>query len=90
MKMTITLPDSVAKRVCRLPNPDEFVSQAVERALDQEPGAVEPSDGEESNWARLVREVEDGSMSLGDYANQFNRDRAEFRESFRFKHDEDE
>ena len=90
MKMTITLPDAVARRVCRLPNPDEFVSQAVEKALGQEPGPVGSSDPEESKWARLIREVEDGSMSLGDYADQFNRDRAEFRESFRFKHDEDE
>ena len=90
MKLTITFPDTVAKRVCRLPNPDEFVTQAVEKALEQEPEPVESSDVEESKWVRLVREVEDGSLSLGDYADQFNRDRAEFRESFRFKHDEDE
>lgn len=92
MKLTITFPDTVAKRVCRLPNPDEFVTQAVEKALEQEPEPppVEPSDAAESKWARLVRRVEDGSMSLGDYREQFDRDRAEFRESFRFKHDRDE
>ncbi|HYO12527.1 MAG TPA: hypothetical protein VE685_04960 [Thermoanaerobaculia bacterium] len=92
MKLTITFPDTVAKRVCRLPNPDEFVTQAVEKALEQEPEPtlVESSDAQESKWARLIREVEDGSMSLGESYEQFNRDRAEFRESFRFKHDEDE
>lgn len=92
MKLTITFPETVAKRVCRLPNPDEFVTQAVEKALEQEPepAPVEPSEAEESKWARLVREVENGSMSLGDDYEQFNRDRAEFRESFRFKHDEGE
>lgn len=35
MKLTITFPDNVAKKVCRLPNPDEFVSRVVEKALEQ-------------------------------------------------------
>lgn len=89
MKLTITLPDRIASKVRRLPNPDDFVSQAVERALEQEKAPDEtPEEG--SKWARFVREIEDGSTSLGEHAAQFDRERREFREQFRFKHDVDE
>ena len=88
MKLTITFPDKVAKKVRRLPNPDEFVSQAVEKALEQDGVTVEAQ--EKSRWARLVDEIADGSMSLGDQAAKFEQDRKDFREQFRFKHDEGE
>ena len=87
MKLTITFPDNVARKVCRLPNPDEFVSQAVERALEQGTIPVKASEGG-SRWTRLVDEIADGSMSLGEQAAQLERDRREFREQFHFKHDE--
>lgn len=91
MKLTITLPDRIAKRVARLPNPDDFVSRVVEQALDQEPPQTTTSTPGESKWARLAREVEDGSMSLGDAAaKRFSRDRKEFREGFQFKHDKND
>ena len=88
MKLTITFPDNVAKKVRRLPNADEFVSQAVEKALEQDAAPVEAV--EKSRWARLVDEIADGSMSLGDQAARFEQDRKDFREQFHFKHDEDE
>src|SRR3954471_19728892 len=89
VKLTITFPDNVARKVCRLPNPDEFVSLAVEKALEQGGSSVEASE-RGTRWTRLVDEIADGSMSLGDQAAQLERDRREFREQFRFKHDEDE
>jgi hypothetical protein len=89
VKLTITLPENVARKVCRLPDPDEFISRAVERALEQSAAPAERSE-EGSRWARLAHEVEDGSMSLGEAAAGFDRDRREFREGFRFKHDESE
>ena len=90
MKLTITLPDRIAKRVCRLPNPDDFVSRAVEQALDRETSQTTASTPGESKWAQLAREVEDGSMSLGDGAKRFSKYRKEFREGFQFKHDRGE
>ena len=93
MKLTISFPDDVAKKVCRLKNPDEFVRQAVEKALDQEPLPFEPSKTEkteESRWARLVQRVERESTSLGGYYDQFKKDLAEVRMDFRFRHDESE
>ena len=91
MKLTITFPDRIAKKVCRLANPDDFVSRAVEQALDREPPPpIDPTSGE-SKWAQLAREVEDGSMSLGqEGAKRFARSQKEFREGFQFKHDREE
>lgn len=59
----------------KTPLPDEPVSYS------------EPSQSGESKWARLVREIEDGSLSFGDYYEQSKKDCAEFRRDFRFKHD---
>lgn len=90
MKLTISLPDDIAKRVCRLKDPDEFVRQAVEKALDQEQGPSEIFGAEASRWRRIVKRVESESISLGDYYNQFKKDLAEVRRDFQFRHDESE
>lgn len=90
MKLTISFPDNVAKRVCRLKNPDEFVRQAVEKALDQQQLPLGPTSGEKSRWARLVERVEKESTSLGDHYDKFKKDLAEVRRDFRFRHDEPE
>ncbi|MFY9822872.1 MAG: hypothetical protein WAM82_15935 [Thermoanaerobaculia bacterium] len=90
MKPTLTSPDSGPKKVRRLPSPDELISQAVEKASERSTTRVEARD-EGSKWARLVAEIADGSMSLGEQAaQQFEQDRKDFREQFRFKHDEEE
>jgi hypothetical protein len=90
MKLTITFPDKIAKLVRRLPNPDEFVTRAVEEALTHEQVSPEHSEAEGSKWAKLVQRIESESTSLGDYYEQFKEDLAEFRRDFRFKHDHDE
>jgi ribosomal protein L16 Arg81 hydroxylase len=88
VKLTITFPDEIAKLVRRLPDPDKFVSQAVEKALNQEPIQSESTQAESSKWAKLAQRIERESTSLGDYYEQFKKDLAEFRRDFRFKHDE--
>jgi hypothetical protein len=88
MKVTITLPDEIARKVCRLPDRDAFVTRAVTDALAHEPETV-PESGR-SHWALLVERVKQEAQSLGDYRESFDRDRKEFRESFRFRHDDQE
>ncbi|HYX24548.1 MAG TPA: hypothetical protein VFC23_10390 [Thermoanaerobaculia bacterium] len=90
MKLTISFPDDVAKNVCRLQNPDDFVRRAVVKALEQEPRLGEPADARDSKWARLVQRIESEPTSLGDYYDQFKKDLAELRRDFRFRHDEPE
>ncbi|HYU35493.1 MAG TPA: hypothetical protein VEW48_25345 [Thermoanaerobaculia bacterium] len=87
MKVTIILPDEIAKRVYRLPDKDAFVTRAVEDALAHEPEAAAESG--RSRWALLVERIEKDAQSLGDYREAFDRDRREFRESFRFRHDDE-
>jgi hypothetical protein len=77
-EITLTLPDELAEEVLRLADPQEFLRQAVADALSQR-GT--------SKWVRLVKEIEN-LPGLGEYNDAFNRSRREFREGFRFKHDE--
>lgn len=86
MKITITFPDEIAKKVCRLPDRDTFVSKAVAEALTHEPDILVK--GSRSRWARIVDRIEQSAQTLGDSRESFDRDRKEFRESFRFNHDD--
>jgi hypothetical protein len=88
MKITITFPDEIAKKVCRLPDRDTFVSKAVAAAITHEPDT--PFKGGRSRWAQLVERIEQSAQPLGDARATFDRDRKEFRESFRFGHDDSE
>jgi hypothetical protein len=88
MKVTITLPDEIAKKVCRLPDKDAFVTRAVADALTREPELdAEPG---RSRWALLAERIKQDAQSLGEYRESFDRDRKEFREGFRFRHDDQE
>jgi hypothetical protein len=40
-----------------------------------------------SKWAKLVQQVKENPIDLGDYTIQLKRDMQDFRETFTFKHD---
>jgi len=88
MRVTVTLPDEIAKKVCRLPDKDVFVTRAVADALAHEPEA--DAESGRSRWALIVERIKRDAQSLGEYRGTFDRDRKEFRESFRFRHDDQE
>ncbi len=88
MRVTVTLPDEIAKKVCRLPDKDVFITRAVADALAQEPEAGAESG--RSRWALIVERIKQDAQSLGGYREAFDQDRKEFREGFRFKHDDQE
>jgi len=91
MKITITLPDDIARKVYRIRNRDEFVARAVEAALAHEPEEAGPSGTpapKPSRWAQAVERIERQAGAIGDYAEELARDQREFRQSFRFRHDE--
>ena len=83
-EITIVLRDKIARQVARLPNPQEFVNQAVEHALRNQGSQQSAAP---SKWARLVERIE-SQPGLGEYEEKFRRDMKEFRSNFRFKHDE--
>lgn len=88
MKVAITFPDETASKVCRLPDKDAFVARAVADALALEPET--DTESSRSRWALLVERIKQDAQSLGEYREFFDRDRKEFRESFRFRHDDQE
>lgn len=83
-EITFRVRDRIAKEISRMPDSEEFVNQALETALQNQ--APKPVEGT-SKWARLVSEIE-SLPGLGEYEETFRRDQKEFRENFRFKHDE--
>lgn len=88
MKITIALPDDIAERVSRLPDRDEFVARAVEAAFAREQREATSSGASPSKWGQLVERIERQAGSLEGYTEEFDRTRREFRQSFRFPHDE--
>ena len=49
---------------------------------------LDDDSNQESKWAKLARKrAKENLLNLGDYTEQFNKDRQEFRENFEFKHD---
>ena len=88
MRVTITFPDEIAKKVCRLPDKDAFVTMAVADALAHKTETT--SETGPSRWALLAEKIKRDAESLGDYREAFDRDRKEFRESLRFRHDDQE
>ena len=54
-ELTFRVRDRIAKEISRLPDPEEFVNQALETALQNQPS--KPMGGA-SRWARLVTEIE--------------------------------
>lgn len=88
MRVTITFPDEIAKKVYRLPDKDAFVTRVVADALSQEPELI--SEAGPSRWTALAEKIRREAQTLGDDREAFDRDRKEFRESFRFRHDDQE
>ena len=70
-------------------NKDTFVARVVVAdASAQEPETVPETSP--SRWARVAEKIKRDAQSLGEYRETFDRDRKEFRESFRFRHDDQE
>ena len=82
MRITIALPDDIAEKVCRLPNRDEFVAQAVQAALAREKQDPTPAGAKPSKWAQLVDRIERQPVNLDGYRTDLARDRRDFRRSF--------
>lgn len=86
MQLTFTLADDIALQVQALPNSNEFVNQAIKKALLHKVGnaAEQPS-----KWALFAQDIENSpELQLGDYAEQLKADLREVRDNFVFPGDE--
>ncbi len=84
MQITLTLPDEIVKQLLSLPQPEEFMREAICTAVyNRSSHPSLPS----SKWAQVVERIRENPIDLGEYTDQFRRDRQEFRENFVFQQD---
>lgn len=81
MQIILNLPDDIGHELKKLPDADIFVAGLVRTALQQRKPHNEPL----SKWARLAECIEETSIGLGDYTEQFKQDMQEVREGLVFK-----
>ncbi|GAK59233.1 hypothetical protein U27_06210 [Candidatus Vecturithrix granuli] len=84
MEITLTLSDELVRKLHQLPNPDEFVSEAIVRAFNT---YVFQTASRPSKWARIVQRVQNDPVHLDGYSEQFKQDIREFRNHFTLMHD---
>jgi hypothetical protein len=84
MQITLTLPDEIVKQLLSLPQPEEFMREAICTAVYNLSSLSSPPS---SKWAQVVQRIRENPIDLGDYTDQFRRDRQEFRENFVFQRD---
>lgn len=84
MQITLTLPDEIVKQLLSLPQPEEFMREAIRTAVYNLSSHPSPSS---SKWAQVVQRIRENPIDLGEYTDQFRRDRQEFRENFVFQQD---
>lgn len=84
MEITLTLSDELVRKLHQLPNPDEFVSEAIARAFNT---YVFQTVSRPSKWARIVQRVQNDPVHLAGYSEQLKQDIREFRNHFTLMHD---
>ncbi|MGJ0429220.1 hypothetical protein [Methylobacter sp.] len=77
MQHIINLPHEMVEEINHLPNPDQFIYDAIRRALEarQKP----------SKWAQLAERIAENPIDLEEHTEQFKQDMEEFKQDFAFK-----
>ena len=87
MEITLRLSDEVIHQLQQLPNPDEFVSEVLKKALSRTSDQKEPSSPRPSKWARIAKRIEEDPVHLAGYSKQLQEDMREFRENLALMQD---
>ena len=82
MEVTFRLSDEIIQQLLLIPNPDQFVGEAIKNALKELSFRRQTSTSQPSRWARLVRRIDEHPGGLEGYSAQLQRDMREFRENF--------
>ena len=84
MEMTFRLPDEMSQQLRQLPNPDQFVREALQNALNNRRQWSRVLPAQSSKWATLVKRIHEDPGGLRGYSAQLQHDMQEFRENFAF------
>ena len=72
MEITLTLSDELVKKIQHLPHPDEFISEALKKALQDYTMQQAQADAKLSKWAKIVQRVQDDPIHLAGYSEQLS------------------
>ncbi len=84
MEMIFRLPDEMTRQLRQLPNPDQFVREALQNALNKRWQRSSVSPEQTSRWAKLVKRIHEEPGGLRGYSGQLQHDMQEFRDNFAF------
>jgi hypothetical protein len=87
MEITLTLSDELVKKIQHLPHPNEFISEALKKALQYYTMQQAQADAKLSKWAKIVQRVQEDPIHLAGYSEQLKKDMKEFRTNFELIHD---
>ena len=84
MEMTFRLPDEIGQQLRQLPNPEQFVREALQNALTNRGRRSRVSTSQSSKWAKFVKRIHKDPQGLRGYSAQLQHDMQEFRDNFAF------
>lgn len=82
MEITFRLSDDIIQQLRRLPNPDQFVGEVLQKALRDTSFHKESSKVQPSKWAKLVQRIDEHPGGFNGYSAQLQHDMQEFRGNF--------
>ena len=87
MEITLRLSDELIHQLQQLPNPDEFVSKVLKKALSNTSHEPTQQPSQISKWARIAKRIEGDPVHLAGYSRQLQEDMREFRDNFALMQD---
>ena len=84
MLVTLNLNDDIVKQIQELNNKEDFINEAIKKALNYKPKLINIS-STPSKWALLAEKVNNDPSHLAGYSIQLKKDMQDFRENCDFK-----
>lgn len=82
MEITFRLSDEIVRQLRKLKNPDQFVGDALRKALLDASLRRRLSPPGKSKWAKIAERIEQHPIELKGYSTQLQEDMRTFRENF--------
>ncbi|MDU9050069.1 MAG: hypothetical protein Q3M30_14580 [Candidatus Electrothrix sp. Rat3] len=82
MEMTFRLSDEIVRQLRQLRNPDQFVGDALRKALQDASLRRRLSPTGKSQWAKIAKRIDQHPIGLKGYSSQLQEDMRAFRDNF--------
>jgi hypothetical protein len=88
MEIILNIPDEIGRKIQNLTDVDGFVTDAIRKALEHKIIQQQKVTTLSSKWAKISKRINDDPIHLEGYSYRLKNDMKEFRENFKFQHDE--